>query len=244
VQTVQPSTAGEFERMELALTKRIQKLILGNTMTTDGGQYGSRASGEVGLQVEDTRRLADVRLSADVCQRVVTALCYMNKIQPLRFVRRDETGIEQARAERDKNLAPVLASSGLRLTRGYFVNRYDLADDDIEPAIPSAAPVSTGMSAPRSITFAASDTGTVGQGQQAIDDLVTKTQRAAGDYPLDPELIREAVMQASNPNELNARMLRLFEDLDNKSPGFQRALEMAHFAAEVIGYVSADERTL
>ena len=27
VQTVQPSTAGEFERMELALTKRIQKLM-------------------------------------------------------------------------------------------------------------------------------------------------------------------------------------------------------------------------
>ena len=117
-------------------------------MTTDGGQYGSRASGEVGLQVEDTRRLADVRLSADVCQRVVTALCYMNKIQPLRFVRRDETGIEQARAERDKNLAPVLASSGLQLTRGYFVNRYDLADDDIEPASVAVAPVNAGMALP------------------------------------------------------------------------------------------------
>lgn len=244
VQTVQPSTAGEFERMELALTKRIQKLILGNTMTTDGGQYGSRASGEVGLQVEDTRRLADVRLSADVCQRVVTALCYMNKIQPLRFVRRDETGIEQARAERDKNLAPVLASSGLQLTRGYFVNRYDLADDDIEPASVAVAPVNAGMAPTRSLTFAAGDTGTVGQGQQAIDDLVIQTQKAAGDFPLDPELIREAVMQASNPNDLNARMLKLFADADNKSPAFQRALEMAHFAAEVIGYVSADERTL
>ena len=244
IETVHPSTAGEFERMELALTKRIQKLILGNTMTTDGGQYGSRASGEVGLQVEDTRRLADVRLSADVCQRVVTALCFMNQIQPLRFVRRDETGIEQARAERDKNLAPVLASSGLQLTRGYFVNRYDLADDDIEPASVAVAPVNAGMAPTRSLTFAAGDTGTVGQGQQAIDDLVIQTQKAAGDFPLDPELIREAVMQASNPNDLNARMLKLFADADNKSPAFQRALEMAHFAAEVIGYVSADERTL
>ncbi len=138
----------------------------------------------------------------------------------------------------------MLASSGLQLSRGYFVNRYDLADDDIEPASTSTSPVNAGMAPTRSITFSAGDTGTVGQGQQAIDDLMTQTQRAAGDFPIDPELIREAVMQASNQHDLNARMLRLFAGMDNKSAEFQRALEMAHFAAEVIGYVSADERTL
>ena len=102
IDTIQPSTSGEFERMELALTKRIQKLILGNTMTTDGGTYGSRASGEVGLQVEDTRRLADIRMNTEAVQRIVDVLCELNNFQPLRFVRRDETGLEAARSDRDK----------------------------------------------------------------------------------------------------------------------------------------------
>ena len=94
------------------------------------GKATAPALGAVGLQVEDTRRLADVRLSVDVCQRL-TALLLHEQIQPLRFVRRGETGITK-RGLNAINLAPVLASSGLQLTRGYFVNRYDLADDDIE----------------------------------------------------------------------------------------------------------------
>lgn len=239
LKTIQPATSGEFERMELALTRRIQKLILGNTMTTDGGQYGSRASGEVGLQVEDSRRLADIRMNVAAAQRVVNVLCDLNGLQPLTFVRRDETGIEASRAERDKNLSPVLQASGLKFSQSYFTDHYDLDDEDLEAAPPPAIPsISTGL-APQRLKFAAEPPLT--EGQQAVEGLVNALMKTAPAIPIPLSEIRKVVMAASSADDLEKRLLALWIDYGTQDADFQSTLALADFAAQVLGYVTASE---
>lgn len=240
LKTIQPATSGEFERMELALTKRIQKLILGNTMTTDGGQYGSRASGEVGLQVEDSRRLADIRMNVAAAQRIVNVLCELNGLPPLTFVRRDETGIESRRAERDKNLSPVLQTSGLKLSRSYFTDHYDLDDEDLEAAPASIPSISTGL-APQRLTFAPEVERPLTEGQQAVEDLVDALMKSAPAVPIPLSEIRKVIMAASSSDDLEKRLLALWIDTGTSESDFQQALMMADFAAQVLGYVTASE---
>lgn len=239
IDTIQPSTSGEFERMELALTKRIQKLILGNTMTTDGGIYGSRACGEVGLQVEDTRRLADIRMNTEAVQRIVDVLCELNNFQPLRFIRRDETGLESARSDRDKNLAPVLQTSGLKLSRSYFVDNYGLEDEDLEDAPQSTAPTVTPTFSARH-SFAAQGAQYT-ETQQAVEDLGSAALNESPDSAIQVDDIRSIVMSARDKADLERRLLVLFESSDSLDPAFQSTLERAHFAAQVLGYVAAEE---
>ena len=240
ISTIQPATSGEFERMENALTKRIQKLILGNTMTTDGGQYGSRASGEVGLQVEDARRFADIRMGSKAIQRLIDVLCNLNGFPSIKFERKDETGLEEARANRDKNLAPVLQSSGLKFSQGYFIDNYALSEDDLEAAVISQPTgIMASASAKPTIVHLAADPQT--SPQDSIDSIANDALSTAPVNPIDPELIRNAVMAASNKHDLERRLLAIFESSDSRSPEFQDVLERAHFAAQVIGYVAAEE---
>lgn len=241
--TIQPSTAGEFERMEQALTKRIQKLILGNTMTTDGGTYSSRASGEVGLTVEDSRRFSDIRMGTPVIQGIVNVLCDLNGFKPLFFERKDETGLEVKRSQRDVNLAPVLQTSGLKFSRAYFADNYALNDSELIDTAPltqepvQGGTMTVGLSADRINLAPVKFT----EAQQAVEDLGDEAMKKAGEFALDNDAIKQAVKQASNKADLERRLLILFEDEGSRNDKFEETLMMADFAAQVLGYVAASE---
>lgn len=261
IESIQGSTPGEFQRLEEALTKRIQKLILGNTMTTDGGQYGSRASGEVGLQVEDARRFSDIRMGARAAQKLIDVLCSLNGFPPLRFERRDETGLEAARATRDKDLAPVLQSSGLQFSRVYFQDNYALAETDLEVGQP-AAPLTASATDDKTIKGhseglrtesekrlfevlqcinLSASTDKTPEAQKALDKLTNAAMGLAPKEPIPPALIQSAIMAARDKEDLERRLLAIFESSDSQDPEFQAVLEKANFAAQVLGYVAADE---
>ena len=244
ISTLQASTGGEFERMENALAKRIQKLILGNTMTTDGGQYGSRASGEVGLQVEDARRHVDIRTGGVAINRLVAVLCELNGFAPMKFTRRDETGLEEARAARDADLAPVLKESGLKLTRQYFIDRYALEENELEegepePDPPTVDPTVDPTTPKDEATMAAARFAA--SAQEALDGITDAALAQAPGQPIAPQRLRDAVMAARDKHDLERRLLALFES-DAADPRFRDVLERAHFAAQVLGYVAAEER--
>jgi hypothetical protein len=252
VTTIQPSTAGEFTQLDLALTRMVQTLILGNTMTTDGGTYGSRASGEVGLKVEDSRRLSDIQLCSEAVQALVNVLCDLNGFQPLIFQRRDETGIEAGRAARDANLAPVLQTSGLQYSRSYFMDNYGLDETDLEPAVaapqqsaqPANGPAGTATFSAKALTFAPASEASAQftEAQQAVEDLGDEAMGQAGEFAIDPEHIKDAVRQSSDRADLERRLLRLFQDREKHSDLFLKTLTMADFAAQVLGYVAAEEK--
>ena len=77
--------------------------------------------------------------------------------------------------------------------------------------------------------------------QDSIDSIANDALSTAPVNPIDPELIRNAVMAASNKHDLERRLLAIFESSDSRSPEFQDVLERAHFAAQVIGCLAAEE---
>lgn len=136
ITTINASTPGEFERLESAIVRRIQKLILGQTLTSDIGSSGSYAAAAVHNDVRNDKRRADMRLVALAGQHLVNVLCYANGItQVPKFVMADDSGLELNRSQRDAVLTPVLTASGYRLSKDYFLRNYDYRVEDIEDGV-------------------------------------------------------------------------------------------------------------
>ncbi len=134
VQTINASTPGEFSALENAIIRRVQRLILGQTMTSDvpasGGSYAAAA---IGNQVRKEKVASDITRMTRYMQSLLDILCNLNGFSPHRFIMADANGLETARAARDSVLSPVLTASGLRMTKSYFHDVYDYRDQDLEP---------------------------------------------------------------------------------------------------------------
>lgn len=132
VDAIAPSTSGEaFEKLESAVLRRYQRVVLGQTLTSDTGKNGggSFALGKVHAEVKESLRRSDIRLVASTIQALVKALCLLNgKADVPTFVMADDSGLEEARSKRDVELSKL----GVKFSKGYFTDRYDLKDEDFE----------------------------------------------------------------------------------------------------------------
>lgn len=239
VAAVAPGTgAGHFEGFDNVICRRIQKLILGQTLTTDASSGGSFAAAKVADGVRTDRRNADLRLVSSTVQRLVNALWEFNARSgtPPKFVMSDDTGLESERAARD---AVLTEKVGVRLTADYIAERYDLEPKDFTMADPTPieVPAAPGEVPPAdpAATFSARKREFTPV-QQGIEDGLANLD--APD-PIAPDLVRAAVLAASDEDDLRARLAALIPQAD---PRFAQALERASFAAAVLGYVAAEER--
>lgn len=247
VQAVAPgSGAGHFSDFDAVICRRIQKSILGQTLTTDASSGGSFAAAKVADAVRTDRRNADLRLVAATVQRLVDALWQFNARggEAPRLVMADDTGLEAERAARD---AILVEKVGVRLTSEYVANAYDLEPGDFTMA--DLSPQQAAQAGAVGDNGAGSGAGQGGasfaaQGreftpvQQGIEDGLAALMPKVPD-PIAPELVRAAVLAARDEADLRARLAALVPQAD---PRFQQALERASFAAAVLGYVAADER--
>lgn len=126
---------GQFEKFDRVVCGRYQRLILGQTLTSDSGgssgKSGSYALGKVHNEVRKDRRNADCRMCGRTGQKLVDVLWALNQFpgSPPTFVIQDGTGLEEERAARD---ATLVKSTGLKLTPEYFMRVYDFEDGDID----------------------------------------------------------------------------------------------------------------
>lgn len=247
---------GEFQRVEDAVIKRIQRLILGQTLTSDVGDVGSYAAAKVHNEVRIDKRNADLRLVSASVQRIVNSLCGLNGIEPPRFELVDNTGLESERATRDATLLPVLKESRLNLSRDYFLDRYDLDEGDLEDA-PEPEPVPAfgdgdpqgedpdepepdqNMSQREPVTLA--PTSGFGAEQEAIERLADATLAAAAS-PIPADAIKAAILAARSPEDLTERLAKVYDQADPEA--FRTILERALFAADLMGYAHGDSAAL
>lgn len=132
VSTINASTPGEFASLEAALVRRIEKLILGQTLTSDTSSTGgSYAIAAVHNQVRKEKVAADLRMLQRSVQKFVDTLCALNGFDSHRFILADAAGLETARAARDSVLMPVLKACGLQLAKDYFTDVYDYREEDL-----------------------------------------------------------------------------------------------------------------
>lgn len=239
------NSPNKFTEFETACTRRIQRLILGQTLTsgTDGGS-GNRALGQVHDEVRQEKRRADIRLITGAAQRVLDALAALNALAPPRFVMEDEAGLQMERATRDKTLVDA---GMLRFTRRYLEEKYGLEPDDFEQVqeqqagaadAPAPAPASPRLAA----SFASPDAPhkpdrrRFTAGQQAIEDEIERTL-ASIPSPIEASAIRSAILGAQSVEDLHERLAVALADADDRA--FRRAFEQALFAAEIMGYAHA-----
>lgn len=237
---------GHFEGFDAVICRRIQKMILGQTLTTDASTGGSYSAAKVADGVRNDRRNADIRLVSRTVQRLVDALWAFNGHggEPPKFVMADDTGLEAERAARD---AILVEKVGVRLAPEYIAERYDLEPGDFTMTDPAAAPA-----APQQQGAIGPDAGSAGQPPQAAtfgpgQRAFTPVQQGIEDGlqnlevadPIPPELVRAAVLAASDEADLRQRLAALIPQAD---PRFRQALERASYAAAVLGYVAAEER--
>lgn len=243
------SGAGHFETFDASICRRFQKLILGQTLTTDASSGGSYAAAKVADGVRMDRRNADIRMCSATVQRLVDTLwAFAGRAgDPPRFVMADDTGLEAERAKRD---AILVEKVGVRLSEEYIAERYDLELGEFTMTDPTARGQDAGQDSqegaggpnegddgPRQpgARFSAARKLEFTPVQQGIEDGLARLQTVE---PIPPELVRAAVLAASDEADLRARLAALIPQAD---PRFQQALERASYAAAVLGYVAADE---
>lgn len=248
-----------FEKFDAVICRRIQKLVLGQTLTSDmthaaglGGTGAAKVHDEVRMDIRD----ADARMCKKTVQKIIDAVWALNGFvgEPPEFILQDDTGLEKERADRDG----VLAQWGIcKFTEQYLVNAYDFNEGDIIVPDPNTPPPGAGPlgqpgpgSAPKGITEPGgsnspdainkpkASASVVGPRftapQQAIEDQVAKVPMAS---PIPQSLIRECIMAASDANDLVRRLAQLFAGRSLQD--FNETLERAMYAADIMGYAHA-----
>lgn len=244
VESVGSGNAGvAFESFQRAQDKRIQKVILGQTLTTDSDGKGSYALGKVHDDVRDDRRQGDIKMVSRTIQRFLAALCALNGIAEVpQFVMGDTKGLSVERAKRDKDLVD---GGIVSLTEQYLLDRYDFVPGDFvipaeKPAIVPPDPNAKPPAVKAARQFAGGGRkARFTAGQQAVEDLGDAALERARS-PLTAVQLRAAIRASRSPAELEAKLGKLLGDAEPVQ--FRQLLERALFAADVMGYAHSAEQ--
>ena len=239
VQAISSANIGDaFDKAEIRMVQRIQKLFLGQTLTSgvDGG--GSYAAAKVHNSVREDKRNADIRLVVPTVQRVInalTALRFGPEAEAPVFVMEDNTGLQKDRAERDG----ILVNAGaLELTEDYFLRVYDFEKGDFKiPEGGASVPMSRAHGGHGLLLSAQPQRFT--QDQESVEELIGAAL-AEAQSPIPAKALRSAILAAESPEDLYERLARLYTSED--AAAFQELMGRALFAADVLGYETAQNR--
>jgi hypothetical protein len=140
VEAVSPNNKGEaFAMAEDRLVRRIQKVLLGQTLTSDtgGDGKGAKALGQVHNEVRLDKTIGDIRLIYSTVQNYIDALLMLNfpSSRPIKLQYAIDRGLETARATRDTTL---INSGNIEFTAEYFIRAYGFKKDEVVIKSPSA----------------------------------------------------------------------------------------------------------
>jgi phage gp29-like protein len=230
VKAVEVASSGDaFIKMNDAINAAIQKLILGQTLTSQVGSSGSYAAAQVHADVQTEQRNADIRLASCAVQSLVNTLASFNGFDAPQFVMADDTGLELERAQRD---ALLVERGVLTLTENYLLDRYDYQAGDF--TVPAAAPAMPQPAAGLRANLAAGDPFT--PEQMVIERIADDALTALGN-PIQKQAIASAIKAAKDPDDLAERLAVVLRDADLNE--YNRTLERALFAADILGFAHA-----
>lgn len=220
-----------FEGFSDRIERNIQKLILGQTLTsgTDGG--GSRALGTVHLQVQQDKIDADIRMVSTTVQNIVNALCDLNGWKRVTVIMGDEQNLQLDKADRDVKLK----NAGAALTPQYFKREYALQDGDVADSA-QQTPFKSFSDLPRKyLNFAAGNAKFTPQQQQI--EQITDLQP---DFELmDGEQIKNLFAESSSIEALAENLVKQIP-IATKSQ-FNMQLDHALYVGAVMGFCFAGE---
>jgi phage gp29-like protein len=255
-------TGASFQDFETACVKRIQRLILGQTLTSDTGADGggSYALGQVHNEVRIDRRNADIRLVSQAIQTLIDNLWSLNGFTgtPPDFIMEDGQGLELPRAERD---AKLVQAGIIKLTPEYLLRVYDFEDGDF--LIPEAQPTqilrqdSQQQEDPEEPEDDSEDDEPMNAtnlsllkfaptksfpDQESLDTGIDALIAARNNHAIAADMVQpviDLVMRSKDYREVLAGLAETFPDMD--SDRLEERMARAMFAADIWGMVNSQK---
>ncbi|RZG64100.1 DUF935 family protein [Acinetobacter bouvetii] len=224
-------TAGAaFESFNNQLVRQIQKVILGQTLTSGTDGVGSRALGQVHENVRMDKLKSDIRLVTPTLQAVVNALCALNGWGDYEVMLGEKPKpLNKDQAERDAHLK----NAGANLTPQYFQREYGLQEGDVTEIQQVALNNQFNALPHKAFSFAASIKKLSAE-QQEVEEL---TDGQDDLQLLTNEQIRQLAADSETPEALLFNLSRLIPGATQSQ--FTANLDQALFAADVLGYATA-----
>lgn len=226
------SNAGtSFETFNNTIIRQIQKVILGQTLTSGTDGTGSRALGEVHDNVRKDKLNADIRLVTPTFQAIVDALCALNGWGKHEIILGEKSKqLNKDQAERDVKLK----DAGAVFTTQYFMREYGLQEGDLAEPLPSQPPQPQFKAIPsKPFSFAASVNG-LSQEQQELDELAEQDFKLFSDKDM-----KDLILNSNSIEDLQTQLFSLLKDADKTQ--FNELMDRALFAADILGYVHSKE---
>lgn len=223
------NAGASFEVFDKVLTQRIQRVILGQTLTSGTDGSGSRALGDVHENVRKDKLKSDVRLVTPTAQAVVNAICDLNEWERHKIILGEEPkSLNKEQAERDAILSKDM---GVKFSPGYVNKAYGFEEGDIVDAGKEDPQQKQFTALPkRAFSFKADMQG-LDANQQEVDEKITE---------IDKQLFSESelmkvVEASSDVSDLQTKLYGLMsgESVEKFTETMARAL----YLFDVIGYV-------
>ncbi len=206
----------------------ISKAILGQTLTTEVGGRGSYAASKTHFDVRQDIIDADKRLVENTLNELIHWIVEINfgKQQPPQFILYEEEEVDKTLAERDQ----ILANTGVRFTKDYFLKAYGFEDGDIE--LGEGTP--PGRGAGGAAAYAEAARRTVDP-QQVVDELLD----ALGDNELQQQMdavlepVIRQIQKGTDYNEILENLAAQYPNMNTDK--LMEFLQRAIFISEIWG---------
>lgn len=222
------SAGAAFESFNNQLIRQIQKVVLGQTLTSGNDGGGSRALGQVHENVRLDKLKSDMRLITPTLQAIVNALCKLNNWGTYEVTLGEKPKpLNKDQAERDAHLK----NAGANLTPQYFQREYGLQDGDIGESV--QASVKQFHALPKtSFNFKAHS--------QNLKPEQVELEEVAKNQPkvlLSESELEVIVSESADTNELVSKLYSATKGASVDD--FELTMSRALFISDVMGYVHA-----
>ena len=225
-----------FDTFTKAITDRINRIILGQTLTSSTGQTGSLALGQVHNEVRLDKKKSDCDLIAITVQKCVDILFSINgfsgDVPQFLFV--DPKGLQQDRATRDQ----TLHNMGVRFNDKYYIENYDIDPEhfkvsDTISTLGFSIPAFSDKKHNHDCKFAEENDPLIKSQVSLENEMIALSQNA-----FSKEEIRSAIKSATSPKDLQDKLAILMEKDSGK---FEDVLTKALYLAKIKGFVDGKE---
>ena len=226
------SAGAAFEAFNDQLIRQIQKVVLGQTLTSGTDGTGSRALGQVHENVRMDKLKSDIRLVTPTLQAVVDALCTLNQWGEYEVMLGEKPKpLNKEQAERDAHLK----NAGANLTPQYFQREYGLQDGDIAEAQP-LLPNTQFTALPKTAFNFKASANKLSAAQLEVEEL---TDGQSDLQLLKSEQVKQLVAESDNPEALAFNLMQLIPGASQSQ--FTANLDQALYAADVLGYATSSK---
>jgi len=212
INTSAKNSSDIYKALVTFANEEISKAILGQTLTTEAGDKGARALGQVHDNVRHDLAESDEILCEGTFNTLIRWLVDLNFGQNVvapTFKYEHEEDIKKDLAERDKTLVDM----GVKFTPKYYQEAYNLAEDDFEvgpPPAPAPAPGNPDNPEGDNAEFAELLKSKF-KDQNAVDNFINLlTAEELGEQAEFVKPIIQMIKNADSFDEANEGLLKLF----------------------------------